>query len=241
MERHLISEALQEATRYIEYMKKIKEVKHIQYAGSLRRWQETIGDIDILVTCKNAEKNYENVMKHFVKYDEVLTVVGQGATKSSVILESGMNVDLRVVNDESFGAALHYFTGNKEHNVRIRDLAKRKGLKVNEYGVFKGEKMIAGKTEEEIFKAVGLPFVPPELRKNDGEIEYGLRHKTFPKLIEIKDIKCDLHSHSTYSDGKNTVEEMAMAFSEKGYEYFAMTDHSSIMGVTGGMGTTDIE
>lgn len=241
MDRHLISEALQEAERYIEYMRTLKQIRHIQYAGSLRRWQETIGDIDILVTCKNAEKDYKNVMSHFVKYGEVLNVVAEGETRSSVILESGMNVDLRVVNDESFGAALHYFTGNKEHNVRIRDLAKRKGLKVNEYGVFKGEKIIAGKAEEEIFKAVGLPFIIPELRKNDGEIEYGLKHKKFPKFIELSDIKADLHSHSTYSDGKNTIVEMAEAFIKKGYEYFAITDHSSIMGVTGGMGTTDIK
>jgi DNA polymerase (family 10) len=216
-------------------------VQQIQYAGSLRRWQETIGDIDILVTVKDPGKSHEKVIKYFTKYKEILKVVAVGDTRSAVILQSGINVDLRVVAEESFGAALHYFTGDKNHNVKIRDIAKKKGLKVNEYGVFKGEKSIGGKTEEEIFKAVGLPFIIPELRKNDGEIEYGLKHKHFPDFIELKDIKADLHSHSIYSDGKNSIVEMAEAFMEKGYEYFAVTDHSSIMGVTGGMGTKEIK
>lgn len=240
-ERHLISEALQEAERYIGYMKKCKEVKHIQYAGSLRRAQDTIGDIDILVTVKDPQKSHQIVMEYFVNYDEVLNVVAKGDTKSSVILQSGLNVDLRVVANESFGAALHYFTGSKEHNVRIRDLAKRKGLKVSEYGVFKGKKMIAGKTEEEVFGAIGLPFIEPELRKNDGEVEYALKHKKFPKLVELKDIRGDLHSHTTYSDGKNSLEEMAQVFMARGYEYFAVSDHSSVMGITGGMGSRDIK
>lgn len=236
-DRHLVNEALQEAQRYIEYLNKLKEIEKIQYAGSLRRGKETIGDIDILVTAKDHPK----VMEHFVKYGEVLNVIAEGDTKSSVILQSGIQVDLRVVAAESFGAALHYFTGSREHNIKIRDLAKRKGMKINEYGVFKGEKMIGGETEEEIFNAVGLPFVPPELRKNDGEFEYLLKNKKLPKLIELSDIKGDFHCHSNYSDGKNTIEEMAKACMERGYEYFAMSDHSSVMGVTGGMGTSDIK
>ncbi len=240
-ERHLINEALQEAERYLEYMKNCTEIEKLQYAGSLRRCQDTIGDVDILVTVKNAEKSHEKVMEFFTAYKEILNVVAKGETRSSVILQSGVNVDLRVVANESFGAALHYFTGSKDHNVAIRDLAKKKGLKVNEYGVFKGEKMIAGKTEEELFKTLGLPFIPSELRKNDGEIEYGFKHKKFPKLIELGDIKGDLHSHSKYSDGKNTIEEMAEVFIARGYEYFAVTDHSSVMGVTGGMSTVDIK
>ena len=239
--RHLIDESLQEAERYVEYMKKCGDVRQIQYAGSLRRWQETIGDIDILVTVKDPGKSHEKVIKYFTEYSEILKVVAVGETRSAVILKKGINVDLRVVAEESFGAALHYFTGDKNHNVKIRDLAKKKGLKVNEYGVFKGEKSIGGKTEEEIFKAVGLPFIIPELRKNDGEIEYGLEHKSFPKFIELSDIKADLHCHSTYSDGKNSIEEMAGVFIKKGYQYFAMTDHSSIMGVTGGMGSKEIK
>ena len=144
------------------------------------------------------------------------------------------------VNENEFGAALHYFTGSKAHNIKIRDLAKRKGLKINEYGVFKGEKMIAGKNEEDVFKSVGLPFIIPEIRRNNGEIVYGLEHKKFPKFVELSDIQGDLHSHSTYSDGKNSIKEMANAFIERGYKYFAVTDHSSVMGVTGGMGKKDI-
>jgi DNA polymerase (family 10) len=157
------------------------------------------------------------------------------------VLQSGIQVDLRVIADEVFGAALHYFTGNKNHNIKIRDLAKKKGLKISEYGVFRGEKVIGGKTEEEIFKSVGLPYIIPEIRKDDGEIEYGLKHKSFPEFIELEDIKADLHSHTTYSDGGNSLEEMAESFIKKGYEYFAVTDHSSIMGVTGGMGTKEIK
>lgn len=238
--RHLINKALAEAERYIEHMKKCKYVDKIQYAGSLRRWQETIGDIDILVTVKDPSKSGKTVMDHFLAYDEVLDVVAEGETKSTVVLESGMDVDLRLLNDSEFGAALHYFTGNKSHNIRIRDLAKKKGLKISEYGVFKGDKKIAGKTENEIFESVGLPFIIPELRKDDGEIEYAQEHKKFPRFIELKDIKGDIHSHSNYSDGECSIEEMAKAFIARGYEYFAVTDHSSVVGVTRGMGTKDI-
>lgn len=238
--RHLISEALQEATRYIDYMKKCKDIKRIEYAGSLRRAQETIGDIDILVTVKDPKKSGIKIMGHFVQYKEVLTVVAVGDTKSSVILQSGIDVDLRLLAEENFGAALNYFTGSKEHNVAMRSLAIKKGLKLNEYGLMRGKKIIAGKTEEEVFEKLGLPYIPPEMRKNDGEIEYALKHKKMPKLVELKDIKGDLHSHSTYSDGKNSIAEMAQAFINLGYEYFAVTDHSSVMGVTRGMGTKDI-
>ncbi len=240
-DRSLISEALQEAERIIEYMKKSKGVKRIEYAGSLRRAQDNIGDVDILVTVKDPEKSREAVIDHFVSYDEVLTVIAKGDTKSSLILESGIQVDLRVIADESFGAAMHYFTGSKSHNIAIRDIAKKKGLKVSEYGVFKGEKMIAGKTEEDLFKAIGLPYIIPELRQNNGEIEYALKHKKFPKFVEMADIKGDLHCHSNYSDGKNTIEEMANAFISMGYEYFAITDHSSLVGIVNGMGSKEIK
>lgn len=240
-ERHLIVEAMHEAVRYMKYLRKCKFIKNIEYAGSLRRAQDTIGDIDLLVTVRNPKKSQKIVMKHFVEYDEVLSVIAEGDTKSSVVLQSGINVDLRVVAEQSFGAALHYFTGSKQHNIRVRDLAKRKKLKLNEYGLFKGKKLVGGLTEQEIFDAVGLPFIEPELRNNNGEIEYGLKNKSFPKLVELKDIKGDLHTHSLYSDGKNTIEEMAQFFIRKGYEYFAVTDHSSVMGVTQGMGSKDIK
>ena len=236
----MIDKALNEAENYIAYMKSCPEVNSIEYAGSLRRAQESIGDVDILVTVKDPKKSTSKVMKHFTGYGEVLNVAAEGDTRSAVMLASGIQVDLRVIDDECFGAALHYFTGSKEHNVKIRDLAKRKGLKVNEYGVTKGEKVIGGKTEEDIFLAVGLPYIIPELRKNDGEIEYGLKHGKFPKFIELGDIKGDLHSHSTFSDGRNTMEEMVQIFVDKGYEYCAITDHSSVMAVTGGMGPKEI-
>lgn len=238
-ERKLLIEAYSEASRIIKYLKQCKEIKHIEYAGSLRRRKETIGDIDILVTVKYPKRSCKIVSTHFVSYDEVLTVIAEGDTKSSVILSSGIQVDLRVIDDSCFGAALHYFTGNKDHNIAIRELAKKKGLKISEYGVFKNEKFIAGKTEDEVFKSVGLPYIIPEIRRNEGEIEYGLKYKKFPKFVELKDIKGDLHCHSVYSDGKNSIEEMAKAYIEFGYEYFAMTDHSSLVKVANGMSEKD--
>lgn len=239
--RSMINKAMEEAKEVIAYMKSCKGLKQIEFAGSLRRRKETIGDIDILVTVKDPQKSHKEVMEHFVNYSEVLNVTAQGDTKSSAIMQSGMQVDLRVVSEESFGAAMHYFTGNKQHNIRIRDIAKKKGLKVNEYGVFKGEKLIAGKTEEEVFKAVGLPFIIPELRKDDGEIEYAKKHGEMPDFVELKSLKGDMHNHSTFSDGKNSIEEMAEAFIALGYDYFAMTDHSKAVGITQGMDAVKIK
>lgn len=239
-DRFLIDEALEEAERIIKYMKDCKEIRKIEYAGSLRRCQDTIGDIDILVTVKDPEKSHKILMERFVKYPEMINIIAEGDTKSSITLRSGIDVDLRVIDDKSFGAAMHYFTGSKAHNIKIRDLAKKKGLKISEYGIFKNEKMIGGKEEKDIFEAVGLPYIIPEIRTDSGEIEYGLSHKEFPKFLELKDIRGDLHNHSIYSDGKNSIEEIAQAFISKGYEYFAIADHSSVMGVTGGMGKKDI-
>ena len=239
-DRFLADEALQEATRVIKYMKKCKAINKIEYAGSLRRAQDTIGDIDILITVKTSNKNHGIVMEHFLKYPEVLDVIENGDTKSSIALRSGIDVDLRVVDDKSFGAAMHYFTGSKAHNIRIRDLAKKKGLKISEYGIFKGEKFIGGREEKDIFKAVGLPYIVPEIRTDGGEIEYGLKHNQFPEFIELSDIKGDLHTHSTYSDGQNSIEGIAEIFIKKKYKYFAISDHSSVMGITGGMGRKDI-
>jgi len=236
--RILISYADSEAEKIIDYMKECKAVKKIQYAGSLRRGHETIGDIDILVAAKSSDSKI--IMDHFVKYSEAIKTIVEGETKSTVLLNIGVDVDLRIVDEDIFGAALHYFTGNKDHNIKIRELAKKKGLKVSEYGVFKDEKLLCGKTEEEVFASVGLPYIIPELRRDEGEIEFGLSHK-FPKFIELSDIKGDLHCHSTYSDGQNSLEKVAEAYIKMGYEYFAITDHSSVMGVTGGMGKKEIE
>lgn len=240
-ERSLVHDAHRSALQVIEHMKQLKEIDKIQFAGSLRRGQETVGDIDILTTTKNIEKDREKVMKHFTSFESVINVIAEGETKSSVILDSGIQVDLRLVENESFGAALHYFTGSKEHNVRIRDIAKRRGMKVNEYGLYKGDKKLAGETEESMFEKLELPYIPPEMRRNDGEFEYAQEHGKMPNLVELKDIKGDLHNHSTYSDGKNTLEEMTLAFIEAGYEYFAITDHSPLMPVAQGMSVADIK
>jgi DNA polymerase (family 10) len=237
--RFLIDSALFDAENLIKYLKESKVLKHVQYAGSLRRFQETIGDVDILATISGTDSS--SLMDHYLAYPKIFKVLSKGDTKSSVILLSGIQVDLRVVEDKSFGAALHYFTGDKQHNIKIRDLAKKEGLKINEYGVFRGDEMIAGKNEEDIFTAVGLPFIPPELRRNDGEIEYGLKHSELPSLVQVSDIKGDLHVHSIYSDGKYSMMEMASACQDLGLKYMGFADHSSLIPVTGGMDDSKIK
>ncbi len=214
----------------VDQLAKIKEVKQITLAGSLRRMRETIADADILV----ASEKPKPVMDAFVKLPHVSKIVAKGSTKSSIPTKDGFQVDLRVVKPESFGAAQHYFTGSKAHNIRIRSLGIDRGLKVNEYGVFKGEKSIAGKTEEEVFKAAGLPFIPPELREDQGEIEAGLE-KRLPPLVELKDLKGDLHVHSEWTDGHDTIGQMAQAAKKRGYQYLAICDHSPTIGVTNGL------
>ncbi|MDA8101266.1 MAG: DNA polymerase/3'-5' exonuclease PolX [Nitrospiraceae bacterium] len=203
-----------------------------EVAGSIRRRKETAGDIDILVTAESAEK----VMEVFTNMPHVDRVLAKGDTKSSVITEEGIQVDLRVVPEESFGAALQYFTGNKEHNVRLREMAVRKGLKLNEYGVFKvpGEKRIGGRTEEEMYEALNLPFIPPELREDRGEIDAALAG-TLPDLVSIGDIRGDLHVHTKMSDGSHDLETVVAAARKKGYEYIAVTDHTKGLGVAHGL------
>jgi DNA polymerase (family 10) len=226
-----LGEALPLAEAIVEKLKELKEFppkadpppaeKNILICGSLRRWKEVIGDIDILA----ASDKPQIIMDAFVKLPGVKRILAKGLTKSSVVLENEMQSDLRVVKPESFGAAAHYFTGSKQHNIRLREMAVKKGLKVSEYGVFKGKKMIAGKTEEEVYKALGLAYVPPELRENRGEIE-AAKNNQLPKLIELNDIRGDLHMHTKDSDGSNTIEEMALAAKKLGYEYIAITNHS---------------
>ncbi len=211
-------------------LKKVKEIKQITLAGSLRRMRETIADVDVLV----ASTKPKLVMEAFVGLPQVSKVIAEGSTKSSIVTNEGFQVDLRVVKPESFGAAQHYFTGSKAHNIRIRSLGIDKGLKVNEYGVFKGRKSVAGKTEEEVFKALGLPFIPPELREDQGEIEAGLKGQ-LPHLIESKDLRGDLHVHSVWTDGHNSIQEMAQAARKRGYQYMAICDHSATIGVTNGL------
>lgn len=199
-------------------------------AGSLRRRKETIGDIDILVVAKKAEA----VMEKFVSMPEVARVLAKGPTKSSVTLDAGLDCDLRVVESASYGAALCYFTGSKDHNVTLRQLAVDKGLKLNEYGLWKGEKRVAGKTEEEIYKALGLEYIPPEMRENTGEIELA-RKKVLPKPIEFGSLLGDLQTQTTWTDGANSIEEMALAAIKAGLKYFVVTDHTKRLAMTGGL------
>jgi DNA polymerase (family X) len=233
--RFSIGVALPYAEAIVDELKKLKEVDKIVPCGSLRRAKETIGDIDILITSKAPEK----VMSAFTKLPQVERILSKGDTKSSVLLTNGMQADLRVVDPKVFGSAEHYFTGSKEHNIKIRELAIKKGLKVSEYGVFKGKKVIAGATEEEVFKAVGLPYIPPEIREDRGEFE-AAKKGDLPDLIELSDIRGDLHSHTTASDGANTIKEMILAAKAKGYEYLAITDHSVSTRVAGGLSAKEL-
>ncbi|MCX8049431.1 MAG: DNA polymerase/3'-5' exonuclease PolX [Methylohalobius sp.] len=205
-------------------------IDQIVVAGSFRRWKETIGDLDILVTVRNGEE----VMRRFLAYEGIEEILSHGPTRSSVRLQNGLQVDLRVVAAESFGAALQYFTGSKAHNIELRTLALRHGLKINEYGVFRGEQRIAGASEEEVYACLGLPWIVPELREGRGEIQAGLENR-LPKLVELADIKGDLHCHTRETDGQDTLEEMAKMAKAMGYEYLAITDHSKRLTVAKGL------
>ena len=210
-------------------LQKIPGVKQVAVAGSIRRRKETVGDGDILVISAKPDA----VMNFFVSMPEVIHVHGKGQTKSSIKLHTGMDVDVRVVPQDSFGAALNYFTGSKDHNVALRRLAIEKKLKLNEYGVFRGDKAIAGKTEEEVYKVLGLPYIPPEIRENTGEIEAAMAGK-LPKLVAYGDLRGDLQTQTTWTDGQNTIEEMVEEAQRLGLEYIAITDHTKSLAMTGG-------
>ncbi len=228
--RFRLAIAAQYAEPLKKYLEKVPGVQQVVLAGSYRRFRETVGDLDILVTAQDANK----VMDRFTAYDEVSKVLAKGDTRSTVILKSGLQVDLRVVDPECYGAALQYFTGSKAHNIEIRRLGQQKKLKINEYGVFKGDKRVAGKTEESVYRSVGLPWIPPELRENRGEIEAAHADK-LPKLVEFKDLRGDLHAHTKATDGHNTLREMAEAAREHGLAYIAITEHSRRLTVAHGL------
>ncbi|HPD61153.1 MAG TPA: DNA polymerase/3'-5' exonuclease PolX [Thermodesulfobacteriota bacterium] len=217
-------------------LKKLKEVKQISVAGSVRRRRETIKDIDILIVSPQPER----VMEFFTQLPLVETVQAKGKTKSSVRARGGIQVDLRVVEPDCFGAALCYFTGSKAHNIRLRELAVAKGLKINEYGIFRGEKKIGGRDEQEVYASVGLPFIPPELREDRGEIEAALQGK-LPHLVEHRDVRGDAHVHSHYSDGTATLEEIAKKAEAIGLEWVAICDHSQSLKIAGGLSLTRME
>ncbi len=235
--RKLLSEALPRAESILNELRKLDAVDRITIAGSLRRMRETIGDIDILVVSKRPKE----VMDAFTSLEGVEDVVAKGDTKSSIVLK-GMDVDLRVVDAGSFGAAVHYFTGSKHHNIRIRELGVKRGLKINEYGVFRAEsgEKIGGEDEEDVFRSVGLAYIPPELREDRGEVEAAQENR-IPALIEPGELRGDLHVHTKWSDGKNSVEEMAMTAIAMGYEYIAVADHSPAVGIAGGMDEAKIK
>jgi DNA polymerase (family 10) len=230
--RVLLNVAYEDGTRYLTYLKRCKQIEKISIAGSLRRMKETIGDLDILISSKKPEK----IMQYFVSYPEVAQVLAKGTTKSSVLLNDNLQVDLRVVEEKSYGAALQYFTGSKDHNVTLRGLAIRKGYKLNEYGLFDKttEKYIAGKTEEEIYKKVGFPYIEPELRENRGEFE-AAKKKKLPNLVGYNEINGDFHVHSFWSDGSDTIENIATAAQQRGYMFIGVTDHSQSLKIANGL------
>jgi len=228
--RFKLAAAAQYAQSLVAYLREANEIEEIVIAGSYRRCKETVGDLDILVTTNQPKP----VVERFTRYDEVKEVLSEGTTRSSIILRNGLQVDLRVVKPESFSAALHYFTGSKQHNIAIRRRSQQRGLKINEYGVFKDEQLIAGKTEASVYKAVGLPYIPPELRENSGEIEAAETGR-LPSLVELDDLTGDLHVHTMATDGHNTIEEMARAALQLGFTYIAITEHSKRLTVTHGL------
>jgi len=236
--RVLLNVAYNDGEFYLEYLKKCKEIEEISIAGSLRRMKETIGDIDILAASEEPIK----VMDYFVKFKDVHRVLVKGNTKTSVLLKDNIQVDLRVVSKDSFGAALQYFTGSKEHNVKMRSLAIKKGYKLNEYGLFNKEndKYIVGKKEKEIYEKLGLEYIEPELRENRGEIDIAAK-KMLPKLVDYNDIKGDIHIHSVWSDGIETIETIANFCKKIGYKYIGITDHSQSLKIAGGLSEISVD
>lgn len=214
----------------------LREVERAAAAGSVRRRRETIGDIDILVVSKTPE----TIMDFVVSLPEVETVRAKGGTKTLVRLRDGLDLDVRVVPRESFGAALQYFTGSKSHNVALRKIAALKGYKLNEYGLFRGKKMIAGETEEEIYKILGLAYIEPELRENRGEIE-AAREGRLPELIEYGELKGDLQVQTDWTDGAASIQDMAMEAKKAGLQYIAITDHTKSLAMTGGADEAKLE
>jgi DNA polymerase (family 10) len=213
-----------------ERLRKVPDVKKVVVAGSVRRMKETVGDVDFLVLAEDPSK----VMEFFVSMPEVIQVIEKGKTKSAVKLKTGINADLRTLPEQSFGAALQYFTGNKDHNIALRRIAQDKGWKLSEYGLFQKEEQIAGRTEEEVYGKLGLQWIPPELRENTGEIE-AARKGELPELVELKQIRGDLQVHSNWTDGQNSIEEMAKQAKKNGLDYIVISDHSKYLAMTGGL------
>jgi DNA polymerase (family 10) len=240
--RFLLGDILEQVKDVFGKLKNLKEVEKIDYCGSIRRMKETIGDVDFLVISQKPEK----VMKFFVSLPGVVKVWGQGTTKASVRMQQGFDMDIRVVPKRNYGSALQYFTGSKEHNIVTRKIAIDKGLKLSEYGLFRGKKLIAGRTEEEIYKALGMVWMPPELRENQGEIEASLRQARgksngLPKIIGYHDIRGDLHCHSDWDGGAHSIREMAQAARDMDYEYIGIADHTKFLRIEHGLDEKKLE
>lgn len=227
--RQLLGNILPEILKMQEAVRSFPDVRQVQFAGSARRKKETIGDIDMLVTSFSPSR----VMDSFVQLPMVDHIEAKGPTKTTVKLKNGMDADLRVVPEESFGAALLYFTGSKDHNIVLREIAIKKGWKLNEYGLYQDTKMIAGRTEEEVYKALGLAYIEPEMRENTGEIELA-REGTMPELIGYDDLKGDLQTQTDWTDGKDSIEDMALTAAKMGLEYIVITDHTKGLPMTRG-------
>jgi DNA polymerase (family 10) len=226
--RMLLGEAFPIAQLLVGQLKKLKEIKDAIAGGSLRRMKETIGDIDILVVPRDEKPaTTKKIMNFFTSLSEVSRVLAKGETKSTVVLKNGIQADVRVLPEKSAGAALQYFTGNVDHNVKLRGIAIKKGYKLSEYGLFdrKTNRLVAGRTEDEVYKKLGLPYIEPELRENLGELEAAYKGK-LPRLVQLSDLRGDLHTHTNWSDGSNTVEQMIESARKLGYKYIALTDHS---------------
>jgi len=221
--RMLLASAWPVAHAIADHVRDVRGVKQVELAGSFRRRKETVGDLDVLVCGGQAE----TVMKAFTTHPSVADVLGRGDTKSSVRLVNGLQVDLRLVPEASFGAALLYFTGSKEHNIELRKIAIDNGMSLNEYGLTRGDRFVAGRTEEEVYRALGSEWVPPELRESHGEIEMA-RYGRLPRLIELEDLRGDLHMHSDRSDGRDSLEAMVRGARERGHEYIAITEHTRL-------------
>jgi DNA polymerase (family 10) len=228
--RFLLGDILPRVKEVYQKLKSLKEVERIDAVGSIRRMKETIGDVDFLVISKKPKP----IMDFFVSLPGVIKVWGKGSTKASVRMREGFDMDIRVLPKRSYGAALQYFTGSKEHNIALRKIAIDKGLKLSEYGLFKGPKMVAGESEEEIYEKLGMDWIPPELREDRGEIEAALRGK-LPKIIDYKDLKGDLHVHSKWNGGANKIEEIANYTIKMGYEYVGIADHTKFLKIEHGL------
>lgn len=233
--RVILFEAEEIAKRMTDHLRALKEIDKMVVAGSFRRRKETVRDIDILVT----GKDNHIITEHFFSFPEVVKMVSKGETRSTVVLTSGIQVDVRIVPDECYGAALHYFTGSQAHNIGIRKRGVRLGLKINEYGIYKADERMSGREEMDVFKAVGLPFIEPELREDNGEIE-AAEAGELPELLKLKDIRGDLHSHTIRTDGHSTLEEMVEASIKRGYSYLAITDHSQRLAMAHGLAPADV-